>query len=456
MPPVMVARVTCPSCQSQFQTPIEQVLDVRADPGAKTRVLNGMVNVAVCPRCRTGGSLNLPFFYHDPDEELALVYMPMELGQDDMQRQKVIGDFTRAVMDDLPSEERKAYLLQPQVFLTMENLVNRILEAEGITPEMIERQKAKADLLGRLLEATSDEALEAMVKENDDAIDDDVFRLLEMNLEMAQTAGQAATLQKLLALREKLFELSAKGQAIKARSEIIEALRTEPTREKLLELLAETSDEDVREMLITLGRPLLDYSFFQSLTSRIEAASDKAEKQRLTALRAQILEVRDRLDEETRALYAERSALLRDLLLSSDPENLARRRFSELDQVFFNVLATNLEEARQEENEEAVERLQGLWALVLRLTEETLPPAMRLFNRLMSVEDEAEIDELLQRNRALVTERFVQFLESAKEQIQQEEASDEAAREEAEETLARLEVVLAKARAMMLTDGGAY
>jgi hypothetical protein len=460
MPPVMVARVTCSSCQNQFQTPIEQVLDVRADPGAKARVMNGMVNVAVCPHCRTGGMLNLPFFYHDPDEELALVYMPMEMGQDNLQRQKAIGDFTRAVMDDLPPEERKGYLLQPQVFLTMENLINRLLEAEGITPEMIEQQKAKADLLGRMLEATSDEALEAMVQENDDAIDDDVFRLLEMNLEMAQTAGQAATMQKLLALRDKLFESSTVGQAIRARSEVVEALRAEPTREKLLELLVAAPDEGVREMLITLGRPLLDYSFFQALTSRIEASADKVEKKQLTALRAQILEVRDRLDEEARALYVERAALLRDLLLSSDPENLARRRFAELDEVFFNVLAANLEEARQENNEEAIEGLQGLWSLVLRLTEETLPPAVRLFNRLMGAGVEAEIDELLQRNRPLVTERFVQFLESAKEQIQHEQtseeasdaASDEAARKEAEETLARLEVVLAKARAVMLTS----
>ena len=458
MPPVMVARVTCPNCQNQFQTPIEQVLDVRADPSAKVRVMNGSVNMAVCPNCHTGGMLNLPFFYHDPDEELALVYMPMEMGQDNIQREKAIGEFTRAVMDDLPPEERKGYLLQPQVLLTMENLINKILEADGITPEMIEQQKAKADLLGRMLETTSDEALEAMIKENDDAIDDDVFRLLEMNLEMAQTAGQAATTQKFLALREKLLELSTAGQAIKAHSEIIDALRAEPTREKLLELLVETSDEGAREVLITLGRPLLDYSFFQALTSQIEAASEKAEKKRLTALRAQILEVRDRLNEEAHALYAERAALLRDLLLSSDPENLARRRFAELDEVFFNVLASNLEEARQEKNEKAVEELQGLWALVLRLTEERLPPAVRLFNHLMSVENEAEIDELLQRNRALVTERFVQFLESAKEQIQQEQASDEAsdaaAREEAEETLARLEVVLTKARATMLAGEG--
>ena len=75
MPQVMLARVTCPNCRNSFQTPVEQILDVRADPSTKIRVLNGLVNVAVCPHCGMRAALNLPFLYHDPDKELALVYI---------------------------------------------------------------------------------------------------------------------------------------------------------------------------------------------------------------------------------------------------------------------------------------------------------------------------------------------------------------------------------------------
>ena len=53
MPQAMLARVTCPNCNNQFQAPVEQVLDVRADPSAKSRVFNGLVNVASCPHCGT-------------------------------------------------------------------------------------------------------------------------------------------------------------------------------------------------------------------------------------------------------------------------------------------------------------------------------------------------------------------------------------------------------------------
>jgi hypothetical protein len=440
MPHVLLARVTCPSCQNQFQTPVEQVLDVKKDPSAKMRVLNGMVNVAACPQCGVGGALGLPFLYHDPDKELALIYMPMEAGRDNLERQRLIGNLTSAVMSDLSPEERKGYLLQPQEFLTLENLVNRILEADGVTPEMIAEQKAKAELLGRMLDASSEEVLEAMIKANDDAVDADFLRMLTVNIEVAQSTGQAADEQRLLALRDKLLELSSEGRVLKARGEVLDALRAEPTRDKLVELLVQAPDAQTRQVLVTFGRPLLDYLFFQSLTSRIDAATDKGERERLTALRSEILEIRDRLDEEARALYEERSALLRDLLLSDDPETLARRRFQELDQAFFNLLAANLEEARSAGDDEAVRALQEIWGVVLQLVEETLPPETRLLNRLMVADNDEQIERLLRENRDLVTEPLIQVMEQAEADMR-EEGSVESA-----ERLAR---VLEKARAVL-------
>ena len=413
MAQALFARVTCPSCTNQFQAPLEQILDVRADPSAKIRVLNGLVNVAVCPHCGMQGALGLPFLYHDPGKELALILMPMEAGRGEIERQQAIGRFTSAVMESLPPEERKAYLLQPQVFLTLENLANKILEADGVTPEMIEEQKARAELLQRMLEATSDKVLEAMIKANDDVIDADLFQMLSLNLEVAQSSGQADDVRRLLALHNKLLSLSSEGQAVKARGDMLEALRAEPTREKLLELLVQAPDERIREVLIVLGRPLLDYLFFQSLTSRIESASDEDEGKRLTALRTEVLAVRDRLDEQARALYKERSTLLRDLVLSDDPEALARHHFSELDQAFVQVLTTNLEQARAAGDEKAVRALQAIWGLILRLMEETLPPELQLFNRLVAAEDDAEVEKLLRENRDLVTEPLVRYIEGA-------------------------------------------
>jgi hypothetical protein len=419
---------------------MEQILDARADPSAKMRVLNGVVNVAKCPHCGARGSLSVPFLYHDPDKELALVYVPMGGGLDNLERQRIIGQYTSAVMDGLPPEDRKAYLLQPQVFLTPETLVNKILEADGVTPEMIEEQKAKAALLQRMIATTSNDVLEAMIRENDSSIDADLFRLLAINLEVAQSRGDTAAGQRLVGLRTQLMELSTEGRRVQTYTGAVESLRENPTRERLLELLIQAPDEEARQILVTMGRPLVDYRFFLNLTSQIEASSDEDEQKQLTELRKEILAIRDRLDEEAKALYAARGELLRDLLLSDDPENLAKRRFNELDEAFTNVFRANLGEAKKAGEEELVNRLQSLWQMILRVLEEATPPELRLFGRLVRAEDDAEIDQILESSRDLVSERLVKAAEEA-------EASMREAGEE--ETADRMALVREKARAMI-------
>ncbi|MFW6115865.1 MAG: CpXC domain-containing protein [Chloroflexota bacterium] len=420
MPQQRVARVTCPACNQPFQTPIQQILDVGQDPSAKARVLNGVINVAQCPHCGFQGAMSAPFLYHDPEHELALVHMPMEAGGDREQREQTIGRLTRQVMDQLPSEERKAYLLQPEVFLTMENLTKRILKEEGVTEEMLEEQKQKAQLLQRMVETTSEEALEAMIEANDETIDETFIYMLTRNLEMVQSAGQEAAAQSLRRVREKVLDLSTEGRAIQARNEILEALREEPNRDKLLDLLIEAQEKETREMLVAFGRPLLDYLFFQNLTSKIEAAADDAEKERLTELRREVLDIRDRLDEEAQALYEARAALLRDLVTSENPRELARSRIDEVDEAFLNVLGSNLQEARKRGDETSLEALRQVWNVVTDLMVEAMPPELRLVNRLMAAEDEEEIERLLEQSKNLVTKRMVQFIEETEADAREE------------------------------------
>jgi len=420
MPEQRVARVTCPACNQPFQTPVQQIFDVGEDPNARQRVLNGLINVAQCPHCGTRGALGLPFLYHDPDKELALIYMPMEAGGDRERREQAIGRLTRRVMDRLPSEQRKAYLLQPDVMLTMDNLTKRILKEEGVTEEMLEEQRKKAELLQRMVEAASDESLEAMIKENDDKIDETFFYMLTHNLEIAQAADQEAAAQGLRNVREKLLELSTEGQSIQARNKLLNALREDPNRDKLLKLLIEAPDRETRELLIASGRPMLDYLFFQSLTSKIDVAKEQEEKDRLTNLRKEILDTRDRLDEEAQALYESRAALLRDLLSSDDPKELARRRMNEIDEPFLNVLGANLQEAHKREEEEAVEALREVWDAVMALMEEAMPPELRLINRLVAAENEEEMERLLEESPSLVTQRMIQFIDETEAKAREE------------------------------------
>src|SRR5512136_3498137 len=157
-------QIACPRCKQMITANVEQLFDVSSDPGAKQRLLGGVSNVARCPYCGYEGRLATPIVYHDADKELLLTYFPPELGMPVNEQEKLVGPLITQVTNRLTPEKRKAYLLRPQSFLTYQSLIERILVADGITPEMIQAQKKRVSLVERLLSASSTEARTEIMK----------------------------------------------------------------------------------------------------------------------------------------------------------------------------------------------------------------------------------------------------------------------------------------------------
>ncbi len=243
---------------------------------------------------------------------------------------------------------------------------------------MIQAQRERAELLKRLLEASTPEERLRIVQENEAKIDEDFFRILQLNLEQASVLGGQEALQQLLEIQAMLAEQTPIGRRLADRTQAVRALREQPTRENLLNLLLSAEDEGTRNLLIRLGLPLVDYLFFQKLTAHIEAAETEAERRRLEALREEVLNVREKMREKAREVVAARLQLVRELLASEEPELLARRRLVEMDDLFLSVLASEIEAAQQAENEELARRLQNLWQLVMKLFQEQVPPELLL------------------------------------------------------------------------------
>jgi len=413
----VMARITCPNCKQPFSAPLEQILDVEVDPSAKARLLSGQVNLVVCPHCGMSGAINVPFLYHDPSKELAFVLMPMESGRTDLERQQVIGALSRAVMNQLPPEQRKGYLLNPKVFFSYDSLVKAVLEADGITDEMLEAQKARVDLLRRFMDASTEEERIALIEENRALLDEDFFKILTANLLELEAVGLGEVVQRLLEVRQLLFERTDIGRRLAARAEAMEALSQQPTREKLLDLLMEQEDPQTRETLITFAQPLVDYFFFQMITQRIESTEDEAERRRLEEIRQHVMEVRQKLQEQARQVVASKVALLQDLLATEKPELLARRRMADLDELFFSVLGAEIERAQREGNEEAVSRLQAIWRLTMDLLRQQVPPEISLLTAVLEAKDEEEMRQILDSNRRLLSEPFLRVLEQVEQQL---------------------------------------
>ncbi len=354
--------ITCPFCRASITVPLRQIVDVAEEPTLKTALLAGQLNLFRCPACGNVGALTSPFFYHDPDKELAFIFLPMQAGARDADRQRLIGSLTNAVMSKLPPEKRKGYLLQPKQFFTQQSLIEAILEADGITPEMIAAQQAKVNLLQTLADLPDDQR-PAFIQEHDAELDTEVFALLSSIALSAQAGGAAQEYQQLVALQNQLLEHSTVGRKIAAQQKALEAFTANPTREVLLEQLIAAQDIETRTALVTFGRGALDYAFFQSLTKRIEAATTAGDTEmanRLIALRKEIQETRERLSAATRALFEQRAALLQEMMTTPELDKTARTHVDELDDIFFSVLEANLEAAEQNNQRATFDRLQAV------------------------------------------------------------------------------------------------
>jgi hypothetical protein len=414
-----IAPIQCPVCNAQFTAPIESIVDVGRDPRLKAQFLQGKVNIAQCPQCGTQAPMIAPLLYHDPAHELALVLMPNELNLHHDDQQKVIGDLTNTLMNSLPPEQRKAYLLTPKTFFTMQGLVNTILEAEGITPEMMERQKAKARLINEFLQATDEESMRNLVKEHDAQLDYEFFQILTASAQAAQAEGQSEMAQALFGLRAVLANLSSQGRTAMAEVDAAMGLGEAVTREELLDRLKAAESDEEFEALVAVGRSLLDYAFFQNLTAQIEAASDAENASQLKALRTKILDTTAKQDEEAQVRMQQASELFKTLLQAEDPEAFAREHLNEIDDAFFVVLSANIQHAEAENRTEVVQALQQLANMIVSLLEERLPPEVRLVNQLMNASYPDDTRQLLEARREILNPDLIAALDQLITELEQ-------------------------------------
>jgi len=411
--------ITCPNCRTRFATPVMTIIDVGQHPEAKAIFMSGQLNIAACPQCGYAGMLNTPLVYHDPDKELLLTYVPTEIGLSEVEQQRIVGDLTNRVISALPAEKRKGYLLRPKSYLRLEAMLKDVREAEGITQEVLDAQRAQAELLDRLLRAGEEQARQAIVQANDAQIDYQFLDLLALNIEVAQRGQQPALASELLALQEQLLRWTTLGRELAARQEAIAGLGQQLTREGLLDKLIEAATQGGEtksvkiETLVAVGRPAIDYIFYQQLTERIAAAERAGQREQaetLTALRQTILDETARLDEQERQAAEEAMELLQQALESDDPQAFIRANISQVDDLFMSILAANLQAAERAGQTEAVEQLGKIGEAVTAFILESQPPEIQFVNQLLSSEYPEGTLALLQENRQRITGQLLEVM----------------------------------------------
>jgi hypothetical protein len=430
---------TCPGCGAPISVEVWRIVDVGQNPDLKRQLLRGQVNAITCPQCSRLTAVATPLAYHDPEKQLFLVLLPTELGLSGDDQEKTIGELTNALMDSLPAEQRKGYLFQPKTFFSMQSLSEEILRADGITDQMMQDQMEKSQLLQELLAHVDDDAsLKTLVEEKKAQLDYEFFLLLTASIEQARQEGDETLGEHLTALRTKLLELVQPPGAspLKDMPEVL-------TRDELVEQLLSVEENDQLKTLVAVARPLLDYQFFQTLTGQIEAAEGQGEEERaeeLTALRTEILNLVDELDQEAKEALDRAGKLLRQILESEDLKAAAEENLEQIDAAFLTVLEANILAADEAGQAEVADKLKKLKEHVVSLLEARLPPEMRLINQLLSTEGHEERRELLQEHRNVIDDQFLKLIEAIVEDLRSQK--QETAAEHLGETVKDVKTIL--------------
>ncbi len=393
--PPMARQINCPNCRQPFTAQIEQIIDGGRDPNAKARFLGGRTNTAQCPYCNYDFRLTTPVLYHDATKELLLINIPMELGLPSAEQERVIGSMTQAIVNSLPQEQRKGYLLMPRSTLTLQGMMETILEADGITKEMIEARRNKLRLAEQFLQSDPAE-WEALVQQHDADLDEEFFAMITASAEAALSNGRRDVAQAMLGLRDQLLSLSSMGQRlmgeaaqqealIQAVAGDLNAMGSQISREMLLDLSVRYAQEDAAdkiEVLVGLARPALDYSFFQLLAERIQAAPE-SDQQILITLRDHLLTLTQAVDQQTQALAQQAATALQAIINSEDLDAAIRSRLDMIDDTFLSVLSANIQNAEQTGNQAAAARLREVMDRIMALLQQGAPPSIQFINELL-------------------------------------------------------------------------
>jgi len=421
-------QIACPRCKQMIPANVEQLFDVTHEPASKQRLLSGGSNHARCPFCAYEGRLATPVVYHDSDKELLLTYFPPELGLPLNEQERLIGPLIKQVMERLPPEKRKGYLLKPQANLTHESMLETILVKDGITPEMIKGQQERVQLIERLIQVTTKDVRSEMIKNNIKIIDEQFFALFSRIAQNAVSSGQEPIARALVDLQKQLLEETEFGRQLQesvgeleAATKVLQEAGQSLTREKLLDFVLEAKSDARMRAYVSLARGGMDYVFFQNLSEKIEKASGD-EKTRFESIRGKLLDYTNEVDKQLEARLKQAQEFVESILAQEDVEKATQENLEGFSQDAAEVVNQLLRQASEKNDYMRMGKLQKMVQALQAAS--APPPEVAFIEQLLQAPDNAAIEKMLTENDAIVNQQFVEALSGLLAQIEAQRDSN--------------------------------
>ncbi len=426
------AQVQCPACGTPYTVAVFTIIDLGVNPELGPALLGGQINTAMCPQCGVGGPLGAPLMVHEPAHDFLGVYVP-PTGADDVQRQRIIGDLTQTLMRKLPTEARRGYMLQPKEYADWNRFVEKLWEFQGVTPEMLRRQRDQATAIQSLARLVDDSgAFDIALERYKGLVDRQFFSLIERLMMLSGGQGDRESLVALQALRQALLEKTDAGREIKALQgrveQIVRKIAPNATREDVLDILLdawrEEGGEDVAPSVALSLAPMLDYQFLLTVSERLEHSSDPVAREHLEKLREIVVAVHEQQQAMQQDTAAQAQQVLQAVLEAPDAEAAIRENADMIDENFLSLLAANIQRAEQSKAAAAVKRLRKIYDAALSVVQQQMSPELRLINDLLNASDQKSQRKLLEENRSLLSREFLEAVKSLEDDFRQRNGAE--------------------------------
>jgi len=346
------------------------------------------------------------------------------------EQEKMMGPLIKQVVDRLPPEKRKGYLFNPQANFTYESMLETILNKDGISSEMIKAQQERVTLIEKLIQMTSPDARLELIKQNEKTIDEQFFGLFSRIAQNAMQSGQEPIARALIELQKQLLEETAFGRQLKesvgeveAATKVLQEAGQSLNREKLLEFVLDAKSDARIRAYVSLARGGMDYTFFQSLTEKIEKAEGE-EKNRLESIRDKVLGFVAEVDKQMEARFKMAQDFIETLLEQEDVEKATRENIDGFTQDSVEVVNQLLRQASEKNDYARMGKLQKM-AQVLQEASAP-PPEIAFVEQLLQAPDDAGVEQMLKDNDVMVNQQFLEALSGLVTQMEAQGENPEA------------------------------
>jgi hypothetical protein len=361
---------------------------------------------------------------------MLIACVPMELNFSKDQQERVIGD----LMKQLPKEGFKSYMFNPKRALTMNGLIEMVLGADGITPEMIDQAKKRTARVQKFVEA-SDAELDSLIAAHDAEIDMSFIQTFTSLAQRLAQSGRPDMAQAVLATQAVVVQKSSYGKELQRQqadqeavvqdvADELQAMGATAQHEDLARLALSYAEDEMRlQALVGLARPAFDGEFFELLKQQEASASD-ADKPRFKILNERLPQYVMVIDQQAQMRVSAAVAVLQSLLEAPDIDEAISRNAHVIDETLIAVLNANLQEAQRRRDVQMSAKLKAIYDRVVALIQQSMPEEVVLVDKLLQAASLDEARVLMMDGVAQYGETLIDVMGSIAEQLDDEGRGD--------------------------------